>query len=144
MHLDSVDQKLSREYVKNDMTAKLGGDPHLINHLIPAFALGCRRMTPGTQYLQSLRKENVQVLTEGAIAFTEDGIIGESGTETKVDVIVCATGFNVTLPRYKIYGKNGRTLDQEWVGFPKAYLSVMAGSMPNLYCKFLLVHSTLQ
>jgi hypothetical protein len=38
----------------------------------------------------------------------------------------------MTLPCYEIYGKNGRTLDQEWGDFPKAYLSIMAGSMPNL------------
>lgn len=133
MHLDSLDQKLSREYVKEDMATKLGRDPHLMSRLIPDFALGCRRMTPGSSYLQSLRKENVQVVTEGVVALTKDGVVDAAGNHTPVDVIVCATRFNIALPRYAIYGKGGRRLEEEFGDFPKGYLSIMAGSMPNLY-----------
>lgn len=83
MHLHSTDQKMSREYVAQDMRSKLGDDARLTKHLIPEFALGCRRMTPGSDYLQSLRRDNVEVITESAVELTTDGIMDASGKETK-------------------------------------------------------------
>src|SRR5438105_3822813 len=100
MHLHSTDQKTSREYVAASMRQKLGNDLRLTAHLIPEFALGCRRMTPGSDYLQSLLLDNVEVITDSVVEFTTDGIVDKSGTETKVDVIICATGFDVTRPSY--------------------------------------------
>ena len=135
MHLHSTDQKASREYVAGSMRKKLGNDPRLIARLVPEFALGCRRMTPGSDYLQSLRRDNVEVITDSAVELTEDGIVDESGTETKVDVIICATGFDVTRPSYDIIGRDGRNLGKEWAEFPKGYLSIMADGFPNMFCK---------
>lgn len=126
---------MSREHVASEMRKNLGNDPRLTEHLIPEFALGCRRMTPGSDYLQSLRRSNVEVITDSAVEFTPDGIVDESGKETKVDVIICATGFDVTKPSYKIIGREGRVLGDEWAEFPKGYLSIMADGFPNLFCK---------
>jgi hypothetical protein len=126
---------MSREHVASEMRKNLGNDPRLTEHLIPEFALGCRRMTPGSDYLQSLRRSNVEVITDSAVEFTTDGIVDESGKETKVDVIICATGFDVTKPSYKIIGREGRVLGDEWAEFPKGYLSIMADGFPNLFCK---------
>lgn len=135
MHLHSTDQKSSREYVAASMRKKLGNDPRLTSRLIPEFALGCRRMTPGSEYLQSLRRDNVQVITDSAVEFTADGILDESGNETKVDVIICATGFDVTRPSYNILGRSGRNLGEEWAEFPKGYLSIMNDGFPNMFCE---------
>lgn len=138
MHLHSKDQKSSREYVAKDMRKKLGNDPILTSKLIPNFALGCRRMTPGTEYLQSLRQLNVQVVTESAVQLTQDGIVDATGHEEKVDVIICATGFEVTRPSYEIIGLNGRNLGDEWADFPRGYLSIMAEGFPNMFCELRL------
>lgn len=127
---------MSREYVADSMRKKLGNDPHLVSRLIPEFALGCRRMTPGSNYLQSLRRDNVEVITDSAIKFTANGIVDESGSETKADVIICATGFNVTRPSYDIIGRGDRNLGEEWAEFPKGYLSIMAEGFPNMFCRF--------
>lgn len=135
MHLHSKDQKLSREYVAQDMRKKLGDDPHLTKHLIPDFALGCRRMTPGSNYLQSLRKENVEVITESVTKLTADGVVDASGKESKVDVVICATGFKTSGPPYRIIGRRGRDLGEHWAENPKAYMSVMAEGFPNMFCK---------
>ena len=117
------------------MRKKLGNDPRLTKRLVPEFALGCRRMTPGSDYLQSLRRDNVEVITDSAVEFTANGIVDQSGTETKVDVIICATGFDVTRPSYNIIGRDGRNLGEEWAEFPKGYLSIMNDGFPNLFCK---------
>jgi cation diffusion facilitator CzcD-associated flavoprotein CzcO len=137
MHLRSTDQKLSREYVANDMRKKLGDDPVLTSKLIPQFALGCRRMTPGTEYLQSLRQPNVEVVTQSVSRLTEDGIVDASGVEKKVDVVICATGFDVTRPAYEIIGRGGRNLGNEWADSPRGYLSIMAEGFPNMFCKLM-------
>ncbi|KAL2788219.1 hypothetical protein BJX66DRAFT_352888 [Aspergillus keveii] len=93
MHLHSTDQKVSREYVARDMRQKLGDDLVLTKHLIPDYALGCHRMTPGSDYLQSLRRDNVHVITRSATKFTSDGIIDDSGKETKGYMSLMADGF---------------------------------------------------
>jgi cation diffusion facilitator CzcD-associated flavoprotein CzcO len=131
MHLHSDDQKASREFVTESMRKQLDGDSRLIEHLVPTYALGCRRMTPGSDYLSSLRRSNVDVITDSVIGVTEDGVIDASGTETKVDVIIFATGFDVTKPSYDIIGRNGRNLGEEWAEFPKGYLSIMAEGFPR-------------
>ncbi|KAE9362544.1 FAD/NAD(P)-binding domain-containing protein [Stipitochalara longipes BDJ] len=133
MHLDSVDQKLSRAYVQKSMEEQLEHDPLLTKQLIPNFALGCRRMTPGSDYLSSLRRPNVEVITQSATEFTKDGIVDALGNERKVDVIICATGFNVTSPAYDIIGQNGTTLKDTWGDFPSAYLSIMTRGFPNMF-----------
>ena len=135
MHLDSTDQKMSREYVAKDMRSKLGDDPRLTKHLIPEFALGCRRMTPGSGYLQSLRQDNVEVITESAVEVTTDGIIDASGKEIKVDVIICATGFHTSGPSYDIIGRGDRNLGEHWAENPKCYMSFLADGFPNLFCR---------
>ena len=135
MHLHSKDQKTSREYVAQSMSEKLGNDPRLVSKLVPQFALGCRRMTPGSDYLQSLTRENVEVITESAVEITEDGIIDETGRHTIIDVIICATGFDVTRPSYDIVGRDNRNLGKEWAEFPQGYLSIMAEGFPNMFCE---------
>ena len=135
MHLHSKDQQLSREYVANDMRKKLGNDPALTSKLIPQFALGCRRMTPGTEYLQSLRQPNVVPVTQSVARLTEDGVVDANGVEKKVDIVICATGFDVTRPSYDIIGRDGRSLGDEWADFPRGYLSIMAEGFPNMFCK---------
>lgn len=126
------------------MKEKLANNPRLAKHLVPEFALGCRRMTPGSGYLQSLTRDNVEVITESAISVTADGIIDASGNETKVEAIICATGFETTKPSYKIIGRDNRELGEEWGENPKAYMSIMGEGFPNLFCKYLSHRSTYQ
>ncbi|EXJ82704.1 hypothetical protein A1O3_06518 [Capronia epimyces CBS 606.96] len=133
MHLHSDDQKVSRDFVADSMRTQLGNDPRLSTHLIPQYALGCRRMTPGSDYLSSLRRPNVEVMIDSVVGVTEDSVVDASGRETKVDVIVFATGFDVTRPPYEIIGRNGRNLGEEWAEFPKGYLSIMAEGFPNMF-----------
>lgn len=136
MHLDSVDQKSSRDFVAESMFQKLGGDERLSEHLIPKYALGCRRMTPGSNYLQSLLSPNVEVIAQSAVEVTPTGLIDSTGNHTEVDVIVFATGFDTSFsPAYTVVGQNGRTLREEWQDFPKAYLSLMARNFPNMFRK---------
>jgi cation diffusion facilitator CzcD-associated flavoprotein CzcO len=134
MHLDSVDQKTSRGFVADDMSQKLGGDAWFTSKLIPQYALGCRRMTPGSEYLQSLRKPNVGVVFQSVSELTPTGIIDSAGNHEEVDIIIFATGFDTNFtPSYKVLGQGGRNLREEWKSFPEAYLSIMAEGFPNMF-----------
>ncbi|KAJ5232915.1 cyclohexanone monooxygenase [Penicillium chermesinum] len=134
MHSLGADQKRSREAISKLMSERLGHDERLTSTMIPQFGLGCRRMTPGSGYLESLAKLNVEVINQSATRVTEEGIIDESGVEHKVDVIICATGFNTSFsPQFEIVGRNGANLKQQFGDFPVGYLAIMAANFPNLF-----------
>jgi cation diffusion facilitator CzcD-associated flavoprotein CzcO len=133
----SEDQKESRNLVADIMREQLDNDSILTKKIIPTFDLGCRRMTPGPGYLQSLKKDNVHVVTESVVKFTKDGVVDESGTEHKVDVVICATGFDVSFaPHFEVIGRDGANIKEQFGECPKAYLSITAPNFPNLFCTF--------
>jgi cation diffusion facilitator CzcD-associated flavoprotein CzcO len=122
------------------MNRQLNNDESLVKHIIPEFALGRRRMTPGSGYLQSLTKENVDVVTSGAVQITENGVVDATGKEHSVDVIICSTGFDTSFaPPYECIGRNGQDLRKKFGDFPKGYFSTMVDEFPNLFCKSVLL-----
>lgn len=86
--------------------------------LIPEWSVGCRRITPGTDYLESLNDENVKVVYGEITKITETGVICNDGSgEHKVDVLICATGFDTTFkPRFPLVGSSGEQLSTLWKG----------------------------
>ncbi|TPX16724.1 uncharacterized protein E0L32_003665 [Thyridium curvatum] len=131
---DSPMQAFATQHVKQYMTKMLGGDEKLCKALIPNYPLGCRRMTPAPQYLTALSKPNVDVLTGGMKKFVPEGIEMESGEVVKVDVIVCATGFDLSFsPRFPLIGRNGNLQDIWSKETPKAYMSCAIAGLPNYF-----------
>ncbi|KAK0109702.1 hypothetical protein ONS95_002381 [Cadophora gregata] len=138
LHNESEDQKNSRNLITDLMSKQLNNDPRLTSKIIPNFPLGCRRLIPGSGYLQSLTKENVSVITSSVAKFTKKGVIDETGLEHEVDVVICATGFNVSfVPQFEVIGRGGKSLKEEFGELPKTYLAVTAPEFPNLFCKFI-------
>ncbi|KAH7336483.1 cyclohexanone monooxygenase [Rhexocercosporidium sp. MPI-PUGE-AT-0058] len=134
VQVDHQDQKVSRGIVADMMRKRLGNDAKLCEKLIPDYALGCRRLTPGVSYLESLTQENVDVQFKGAARFTPNGVVDDDGFEHEVDVIVCATGFDTNFaPHFTVIGRDRRDLKDEWDVMPKGYMSIMADGYPNLY-----------
>jgi cation diffusion facilitator CzcD-associated flavoprotein CzcO len=135
MHRTSKDQKNSRQLIADIMREQLDNDAVLTKNMVPGFDLGCRRMTPGSGYLQSLKKDNVQVVPESVVKFTKEGAVDESGIEHKVDVIVCASGFEIGFtPHFETIGRNGANIKEQFGEDPKAYLAITAPNFPNLFC----------
>ncbi|CZR41710.1 uncharacterized protein FPRO_11300 [Fusarium proliferatum ET1] len=131
----SPEQKAAREYGIREMANKLGERQDLLQALLPDFAVGCRRPTPGNGYLEALTSPKVQVIWGTVDAFTKSGIRTSSGHETNdVDTIICATGFDLSCaPRFPINGLNGTNLQDLWNDNPRSYLSVTAQDMPNYF-----------
>ena len=64
--------------------------------------------------------------------FTEDGIETVDGKYRKVDVIICATGFDTTLRGPPIVGKGGVDLNDIWDKNPVSYYGIFPPEMPNM------------
>lgn len=115
------------------MRRKLAKKPEIGDHIIPKdFAVGCRRPTPGNGYLEALCEGNVSVVRESITAITPRGIRTADGVEHEFDVLICATGFDVSWrPSYPTIGRDGRSLSEEWKDIPNTYLSVTVPHFPN-------------
>ncbi|KAJ8130540.1 hypothetical protein O1611_g3090 [Lasiodiplodia mahajangana] len=121
------------------MLERLGGDEEWLAKVIPDYAPGCKRLTPGPGYLESLKDPKLDYITEGISHVTESGIVTKDGKVHEVDAIITATGFKqgfTTL--FPVIGKDGVDLRDKWapegeIGYPETYLGVMAPGYPNYF-----------
>ncbi|KAI3319407.1 FAD/NAD(P)-binding domain-containing protein [Xylariaceae sp. AK1471] len=121
----------TRTYILDQMREKLG-DADLESRLIPDFSVGCRRFTPGINYLESLTKSNVEVVFGEINSITELGCLCDNGKEYPVDVLICATGFDTSFrPRFPIVSHTGENLQDKWATDPESYFGVAAAGFPN-------------
>ncbi|KAL1877871.1 hypothetical protein Daus18300_002224 [Diaporthe australafricana] len=103
--------------------------------LVPEFALGCKRRIFDPDYLSSLHLDHVDLVAEGIRAVTETGIISESGYEEDFDIIILATGFQVSnfLTPMNIVGKTGVAIKDQWESKKgaQAYYGTFVHNFPN-------------
>lgn len=104
--------------------------------IVPTFPLGCKRRIFDPEYLDCLHNPNVELVAEGVQEITEDGITSITGSHEKFDIIVLATGFQVSefLTPMEIIGKHGISLNQQWreCRGAQAYLGTHVHNFPNL------------
>jgi cation diffusion facilitator CzcD-associated flavoprotein CzcO len=108
------------QFAESEMESKLAPKPDIAKAIIPKdFAVGCRRPTPGNGYLEALCEDNVEVVLDSIAEITPNGIRTVDGKEHQVDVIVCATGFDVCWkPAYPTIGRGNKSLSEEWKDIP--------------------------
>jgi cation diffusion facilitator CzcD-associated flavoprotein CzcO len=80
----------AKRRTKELMEDRLQARPDLQKMLIPEWSLGCRRLTPGTGYLEALCKANCDLLVGTIAEVTETGIKMQDGTHREFDAIICA------------------------------------------------------
>ena len=80
-------------------------------------------------------RSNVELVTARIERIDQAGIVSGDDKRRDVDVIVCATGFDVkhALSSINIVGMDGSSLDQTWGSEPKAYRGVTVANFPNLF-----------
>ncbi|KAL9092133.1 MAG: hypothetical protein Q9165_004566, partial [Trypethelium subeluteriae] len=132
----SEKQKGAFEEFAKMMKSRLGGDEELSELLTPKWAVGCRRLTPGQNFLESLIKENVTVIKDEIERIEEKGLVTADGKLHEVDAIICATGFDTTYkPRFKLVGRQQASLSELWADTNdiEAYLAVAIPDFPNYF-----------
>jgi cation diffusion facilitator CzcD-associated flavoprotein CzcO len=68
------------------MAEKLQHNPDLCEKLIPAWEIGCRRITPGEGYLESFLRPNVGLVQASIAQIEHNGIRTVDGRFFEVDV----------------------------------------------------------
>ncbi len=102
--------------------------------VIPTFPVGCRRLTPGPGYLEALASDHVDVVFGEIAKITERGCVSANGQEYPVDVLICATGFDVSYrPRFLLIGSNGTNLVDAWASEAQSYLGIATHDFPNYF-----------
>ena len=109
-------------------------DEALRAKVVPDYAIGCKRVLQSNTWYRALAQPNVSVL--GGVERVEGGtIVSADGTRFEADVIVFATGFQVSNPPIaeKIVGASGRTLADRWNGRPEAFRGTTVADCPNCF-----------
>lgn len=117
-------------------------DPALRRKLTPDYTMGCKRATLSNTYYPALASDHVTLETSPIHDADETSLTTEDGTTHELDVLVFATGFDVTgsYRHLGITGLGGRTLDTDWADDIQTYYGVTAPGYPNLF--FLLGPNT--
>ncbi|KAH0841637.1 putative sterigmatocystin biosynthesis monooxygenase stcW [Fonsecaea pedrosoi] len=134
---DSPEQEALRSRFQQIMRDELE-DETLVKGLVPDFAVGCRRTSPGRAFMQALKKPNVFPHFTALAKVRETSVIGADGSEiADVDAIVLATGFDTTyLPRFNVVGMNGVSLRAKFTPNPDSYLGIGVPDFPNFILTF--------
>lgn len=111
-------------------------DRELRKKLRPSFAPGCKRLLLSNNYLPTLTRPNVELVTDGIREVRADSIVTKDGNERQVDTIIFGTGFKVTDNPVmdRLRGRDGRSLAKHWAdGGMRAYLGTTVSNFPNLF-----------
>ncbi|KAH7153042.1 hypothetical protein EDB81DRAFT_790348 [Dactylonectria macrodidyma] len=131
----SETSEMFRKSITEEMHRRMGpGNEELKKFIIPKWAPGCRRISPGDGYLEALVKPNVEPVFGGIKKIVPEGIVTEDGKTHKIDILVCATGFKVAFrPAFKLINGSGKSLDEDWGDSVNLYLGVSAPRFPNYF-----------
>lgn len=125
-------------------------DPETAENLIPAHGFGTRRVPLNSGYFEAFNRPNVQLVNlrkTPAERVTPEGIITSDGKEHKLDVLVCATGFDAVTGAFNAidwHAKDGRPLiatsesksgeSAIWPDHrPRTFLGVTVPDLPNAF-----------
>jgi cation diffusion facilitator CzcD-associated flavoprotein CzcO len=103
--------------------------------LRPPYPLGCKRLIYSNDFYPTLVRPNVELVTQSITRVTPTGIVTGDGRERPIDVLVCATGFDVqhALSATPISGLGGRALSNVWADGPQAHLGLTVAGFPNMF-----------
>jgi cyclohexanone monooxygenase len=93
-------------------------DTALQEALTPRYSWGCKRPSVSNAFYPIFNRDNVTLSTEPIVRATSDALVTGDGAHHRVDVIVCATGYQpfakATLPTYPVRGVAGTELREFW------------------------------
>jgi 4-hydroxyacetophenone monooxygenase len=128
-----------REFFTQYLAQQIGDDAELLAKVVPTYPPFGKRMLQGNgTWLATLKRDNVDLVTEPITEITARGVRCGDGTEHAVDVIVYATGFHANrfLWPMEIVGRDGVALREVWGEEPRAYLGITVPRFPNLFCLY--------
>jgi 4-hydroxyacetophenone monooxygenase len=126
----------ARQWALSYMHQKFANRPDLVEKLTPSFPIFSKRIVLDPGWFDALLRDNVTLEDEAIDRILPHAIRTKSGKEYPVDVIACATGFDVAkmLGSLEVVGRDGRNLGDEWGDDdPRAYLGMTIPGYPNFF-----------
>lgn len=128
-----------RQEMTDFITAELADRPDLIDKCVPDYPPFGKRILIDNGWYRTLRRDDVELITDPIVQVGRTDIQTRDGTSHATDLIVFATGFNVTdlAARIDIRGVDGRRLADDWAdGNPTAYLGMAVPGFPNFFVMY--------
>ena len=128
--IQAIAREVHRQYLGSQVP-----DPELRRRLVPDYPVGCKRMLISDDFYPSLMLEHVELVTDAIAAVDATGIITRDGRHRAVDVIVCATGFDLQGHGHsvEVLGAGGSSLAELWKTVPAAHRGVAVPGFPNMF-----------
>jgi 4-hydroxyacetophenone monooxygenase len=121
------------------ISSQVGDDADLLAKVLPDYpATGKRTLQDNGSWLQTLTRDNVELVRTGIDRIEPDAVVTDDGVRHPADIIVYATGFhaNKMLWPMTIAGRDGQILSQRWGERPSAYLGITVPGYPNFFCMY--------
>ena len=126
-----------RKFLTEHLLREIAGhEDDLLPKVLPDYPPYGKRILIDNGWYAALRRDDVDLVTDGVERVDEDGIVLADGTRRDVDVIVFATGFQSRrmLHPMDIRGRSGRSLRELWGDDDAhAYLGMTVPDFPNLF-----------
>lgn len=113
-------------------------DPEVRRKVWPRYTFGCKRVLFSSDFLPTLQRANVELITDTIDSVTPAGIATADGREHEVDCIIWGTGFKTTqfmLPM-EVKGAGGRVLAEAWADGAHAHLGISVPGFPNMFLMY--------
>ncbi|MDV6211953.1 NAD(P)/FAD-dependent oxidoreductase [Rhodococcus erythropolis] len=118
---------------------ELEGRPDLLAKSVPNYPPYGKRLLMDNGWFRTIRRDNVDLVTDVIDAITPTGIRTVDGSEYDADIIVLATGFNAVqvLGSIEVIGRGGASLHEKWGDDDgRAYLGMTVPGFPNFLCLY--------
>jgi 4-hydroxyacetophenone monooxygenase len=133
--LSASNQRIRNALIDN-IRRQLHDRPDLIDKVVPKSPFGGKRtLRDDGRWFDTLKRDNVELITEAIRELTSDAIVTKDGATHPADVIIYGTGFHASrfLEPTEIIGRDGRELTKLWAGDPRAYLGITVPGFPNFF-----------
>ena len=131
--------EMLRQLMMGDMQRIMADRPDLLAKVAPTYPPFVKRPTLQTgNFYETLKRDNVELVTEPIESFTPAGIRDRAGVVHEADVVVFATGFQAQnfLTPMVIKGSGGIELNEFWQDSPGGYLGIVVPRFPNFYMMY--------
>ena len=123
------------EFIESSLAEK----PELIPHCVPTYPPFGKRILIDNGWFETLCEPHVNLVTASIDRFEAGGLRTADGRLHELDVVVMATGFDVTnlAARIDMVGRHGRRLAEDWADDdPTAYLGMAVPEFPNFFVMY--------
>ncbi len=114
------------------------GRPDLQKLVTPTYPYWGKRPVMDSNFYKALTRDNVELVPSAVASVDESGVYDANGTKRDIDVLVLATGFRPAqiLSQLPVFGRGGRSLQEEWGDEPMAFLGITVPGFPNFFTMY--------